>query len=109
MTSTEHQELPGGWHLLTIAGEQISIDPHGLIMFDRHITPDRIPNYIQALTKAADIANHILELSQTENNPTIPALPTTQPIITAGPPPPGSQQLPTNTAISRPRNQRKHP
>lgn len=49
----------GEWHLVTAAEYQVSIGPDSLVMLPRHIHPRDIPDFITALTVAADVANDV--------------------------------------------------
>ena len=108
MTEPTIQTLPNGWKLISYGNEQISVGPDALIYFDRHASPDQIPDYIGALQTAAEIATQIRDSNTTKAALELPAptLPTSQAIITTGPPPPGAQQLPQTATIGRQKTRR---
>jgi hypothetical protein len=107
MTEPQDLALPNGWHLITYGAEQISVAPDGLIMFPRHITPAQIPDYLAALSAAAEIGEQI----QTDNaekaaQNTSKGLSTRRAILTQGPPPPGATPLP-QTTIGKPKGRQR--
>ena len=94
MTDPQVLSLPNGWHLITYGAEQISVAPDGLLMFPRHLTPQQVPDYLEALKAAAELATHIqADNTKKAAENTSKGLPTRRAIVTAGPPPPGAQQL----------------
>ena len=110
MTEPKIQTLPNGWKLISYGNEQISVGPDALIYFDRHASPDQIPDYIGAQQTAAEIATQIRDSNTAKaalNLEQPAALPTTQAIVTAGPPPPGAIPLTPQATIGRQKNRQR--
>jgi hypothetical protein len=104
MTSPpELLSLPNGWHLVTVGAAQISVAPDGLLMFPRHCTPEETPDYVGAMTKAAEIGTKICaDNTAAAAANTDKGLPTQHAIVTEGPPPAGATALP-RSSIGRPK------
>lgn len=49
----------GEWHLVTAYDYQVSVGPDALIMLPRHIHPRDVPDFVAAITVAADVANDV--------------------------------------------------
>ena len=46
-----------GWSLVRHGTWEVSIGPDGLIMLPRHLQPDEVDDFIQAITKAAAVGS----------------------------------------------------
>jgi hypothetical protein len=63
-TQTEIHAYPNGWNLVTHGAWQISVGPDAVIQLPRHVHPDDVPHFIEAMKAAADLAGQMRDLNE---------------------------------------------
>lgn len=55
-SSVKVQSVDGGWNLVACGCWEISVGPDGLIMLPRHLDPDELDDFVEAMKSAAVVA-----------------------------------------------------
>jgi hypothetical protein len=82
-----------GWSLVEYGSWSVSVGPDGLIHFPRHITASEVPDFVQAIRAAAEVAGTIKadnEAAGAKDDRSRPR----RTIVRAGPPPDGAARMP---------------
>lgn len=51
--------LDSGWSLIEYGSWSVSVGPDGLIMLPRHLTPEEVPDFVNACLAAAEVGQKI--------------------------------------------------
>lgn len=54
--------VPNGWHLVEHGTWQISVGPDGVIRLPLHLSHDDVPDFVAAITAAADHASNVASM-----------------------------------------------
>lgn len=76
--TTDVVQNPAGWSLVRHGTWEVSIGPDGMIMLPRLLAPEEVPDFISAVSRAAEIANENRAINQAAaaeaaaNQPAVP-------------------------------------
>lgn len=85
------RKVEGDWHLVEYGEWQVSVAPDGLLMLPRHLHPDEVGDFVNAILAAGDVGGRVKARNEKAAESDDRSLPTSTLVVTeSGSPTPGS-------------------
>lgn len=88
--------IDSGWSLVESGSWQVSVSPDGLIMLPRHLSPEEVQDFADAVLAAAEVGAEVQRTNEELGKNDEVILPDGSALVTEGGTPPGAVRMITN-------------
>jgi hypothetical protein len=89
------RKVEGNWHLVEYGTWQVSVAPDGLLMLPRHLHPDEVDDFVNAILAASEVGQKVKTDNEKAAEGDDRTLPASSVLVTEGGVPPGAVRVKT--------------